>query len=50
MADPQAKFQEPSSDSNSMITMLALARGQDYARPNRFEVHIFRPPWAHSSG
>ena len=50
MADPQAKFKEPKADTNSLIAMLALARGQDYARPNRFEVHIFRPPGAHSSG
>ena len=46
---PKAKFPEIKGES-SLQSMLAAARGQDYARPNRFEVHIFRPPGAHSSG
>ena len=44
-----ARFPEPKSDF-SLSAMLAAARGLDFARPNRFEVHIFRPPGAHSSG
>ena len=45
-----AKFKKPDANKNSLHAMLAKARGQDYARPNRFEVHIFRPRGAHSSG
>ena len=44
-----ARFPEPKSDF-SLSSMLAKARGLDFARPNRFEVHIFKPPGAHSSG
>ena len=44
-----AKFIEPKSEL-SLSSMLAKARGLDFARPNRFEVHIFKPPGAHSSG
>ena len=46
---PKAKFAEDKSE-NSLSAMLANSRGLDFARPNRFEVHIFRPPGAHSSG
>ena len=44
-----AKFTEPKSEL-SLSSMLAKARGLDFARPNRFEVHIFKPPGVHSSG
>ena len=44
-----AKFTEPKGEL-SLSSMLAKARGLDFARPNRFEVHIFKPPGAHSSG
>ena len=40
-----ARFKEPKSDF-SLSSMLAKARGLDFARPNRFEVHIFKPPGA----
>ena len=47
----KAMFPEKrSSGEMSLHSMLAEARGSDYARPNRFEVHIFRPLGAHSSG
>ena len=41
----EAKFQEPKGE-HSLSSMLARARGLDFARPNRFEVHIFKPPGA----
>ena len=40
-----AKFPETKSEL-SLSSMLAKARGLDFARPNRFEVQIFRPPGA----
>jgi hypothetical protein len=46
---PKAKFAEDKSE-NSLSSMLANSRGLDFARPNRFEVHIFQPRGAHSSG
>ena len=46
---PKAKFAEDKSE-NSLSSMLANSRGLDFARPNRFEVHIFQPRAAHSSG
>ena len=38
----EAKFPEIKGDA-SLGKMLAAARGLDFSRPNRFEVHIFEP-------
>ena len=46
--EPQAKFVE-SKGEFSLSSMLAEARGLDFARPNRFEVHIFKPPGAQAN-